>query len=68
MKISTMFKCLIVVSSFGGFCSLAGFAAGKYGVFEPQHQAARGKRPNCQDLGLCNLKTGEVYDKPAMKP
>lgn len=70
MKISTMFKSLVVISAIGSFCSLAGYAAGKYGVFEPQYQTAKmkGKRLNCQDLGLCNLRTGEVYDRSAMKP
>lgn len=69
MRIRTMFKCLCVITALGMVATIGAYASGKYGTFQPRYMSAKmqGKaatktRPNCEDLGRCNLKTGEVFD------
>lgn len=52
-------KALCVVTAIGLFVSLSLYSLGRIGYFDAKHTA---KRLNCEDLGRCNLKTGEVYD------
>ena len=65
-----MLKCLCIITAFGIPVTIAAYASGKYGTFEPRYQSADKKRPNCEDLGRCNLKTGEVfeYNTPDAQP
>lgn len=50
MKLTTMFKCLVVISAFGGFCSLGGYALGKYGIYETPECA------DCDPQALAKLR------------
>ena len=70
MRIRTMLKCLCVITATGILGSIGAYASGKYGTFEPRYLSADKKRLNCEDLGRCNLSTGEVfeYNTPDAQP
>lgn len=51
MRISTMFKSLVVIFALGGFCSLGSYALGKYGIYETPEPCA-----DCDPQALAKLR------------